>query len=100
MELTQALKIIDSGEVFSCVVVSFDKARKKGGERIFHSELKVVSPKTKTLLPKKIINQGAKNHFDNFTRTCFSCINGEETAVFITIHIALMLEINSEKIML
>lgn len=101
MNLKQALQIIDSGQVFSLRVVSFDKARKKGGKIRFYSELKTTHPKEGTIkTPFSNLNSKAKNHFDNSTRTCFQCISNVETSSIVTIHIFLILQINSERVML
>lgn len=99
MNLKEALDIIDSGEVFSLRIVSFDKARKKGGKIKFYSELKNSTPKgERTNAPK--LQTKFKNHYENSTRTCFQCIDKVETASMVTIHIYLILEVNGEKLML
>ena len=102
MNLSEALKIIDSGEVFSCTVVSYDKARKKGGKKRFFSEVKVATAKNliDSKLEKKEPKLNKKNHYENSTRTLFQCINKEQTSSVVTIHIFLILEVNGEKLML
>lgn len=99
MNLKEALNIIDSGEVFSLRIVSFDKARKKGGKIKFYSELRNSTPKGERINPPTL-QMKHKNHYENATRTCFQCIDKVATASLVTIHIYLILEVNGEKLML
>lgn len=99
MNLKQALEIIDSGEVFSLKVVSYDKKRKTSGELKFYSQLCTSVPKQDRT---KMVNTESKaqNHYENSTRNCYRCIEGEPTSAFVKIHIYLMLEVNGERVML
>jgi hypothetical protein len=100
MNFNKIIQHIDSGNVFSLRVVSFDKSRKTGGEIKFYSELKVSTKKEERESNKNNLISTKKDHYDNATRTCYQCINGVETASLVTFHIFLMLEVNGEKVML
>lgn len=98
MDLATALKVIDSGEVFSCKVVSFDARRKTGGEIKEYAELvgsRKIAERVKNPLPTK-----AQNHFDNGTRNVLICTDGEPTAINRKIHIFFLLEVNGETVKL
>lgn len=97
MNLDKALEIIDSGEIFNCRWVSFNKRKKTGGKVKFYSQLKNSVPKQERN-PQQAVLGNKVNHYDNATRTFYKCINNEPTATMVTIHIFLILEINGEKV--
>jgi hypothetical protein len=97
MNLATALKIIESGEIFSCKVVSFDAARKKGGEIKSYSQLMTSKGDPIEIKPTKSV---AQNHFNNSTRNCSVCADGQPTSMVRKIHIFLLLEVNGQKVML
>lgn len=89
MDLKTALEIIDSGQVFSCTVVTYDKNRKKGGQKRFFSQLKISKSTIQSTSKVKLksSNKGVKNHFENATRTCVVLESGMQTSVLVSIHI-------------
>ena len=99
MNLSEALKVTESGEIFSCKVVAFDHKRKTGGHIKFYPEL-VHSKSTDFIIPSTKSETKAQNHFENATRNFLKCANGQPTSVVRKIHIILMLEVNGQKVML
>lgn len=98
MDLAAVLKIIDSGEVFSCRVVSYDESRETGGEIKVYSEL--VGTRTKAERDKNPSTAKAQNHYEHFTRNTLKCIDGEPTGIYCKIHILFLLELNGETVKL
>lgn len=97
MSLAEALDVIESGNIFSCLVVSYDASRKTGGNKKYYEQL--VHPKDPNLSAKPSESK-AQNHYVNATRNCLVCVDGEPTSVIRKIHIFLLLEVNGEKVML
>jgi hypothetical protein len=100
MRFEEALKLIESGQPLMIEYVSYDKSRKTGGE-VKIQQLRICSPKEER--PKQAPTNpksGVSNHFENFTRSFYTCINGEITQAIRKIHLPLILSINYQKVML
>lgn len=108
--LREIIDHIDSGEPFSCKVVSYDEKRKKGGSIIEYDELRVLRPeealkeqkgrpKTETEKLKAELYNIKRNphHKKHFTRNCRIYQQGHPVSLIRKIHVALIIEFNGEK---
>lgn len=96
MNLTEALEIIESGNPFTCKVVSYDKKRGTGGKiHVYECISDRQQHERSTVVPTK-----AQNHFDNATRNVTILADGHRTSVPRKLHIDLLLEVNGVKVML
>lgn len=103
LSIQDALQIMESGKPFCVRFVSYDKSRKSGGSIKFFSEL--VTTRTASVHHPKLEKRNtpaskAQNHFENFTRNYFLCINGVETSVIKSLHVFGVLEVNGKKLAL
>lgn len=99
MRFEEALKIIESGQVFTMSYVQFDKRRKTGGKLRQIEAISTKSSQTEsTLITEK--TAGSQNHYKNFTRNFYQCIEGEPTASVKKVHCLLIVEVNGCKVML
>lgn len=96
-----AIKLLESGVPVLVRYVSFDKRRKTGGKIKEHQVIitKMKHERVSSDEAKKKSDK-AQNHYDNFTRNCYQCIDGQPTMSVKTIHLPLMLQINKMKVML
>lgn len=92
------MKIVDSGELFDVVVVSYNKENKTGGKvkkyvsvctKPRHGEVKVSKKKRKD-----------PEHKSNATRNLYQYIQNLPTSTIRKIHIFLIIEVNGQKVML
>lgn len=96
-----AIHLLESGSPVLVKYCTFDRRRKTGG-KIKEQEL-VITRMEHERVSSEIAKQKsdkAQNHYDNFTRNCFQCINGQPTMSVKTIHLPLILEINKMRVML
>lgn len=96
-----AIALLESGKPVFVRYVSYDKRRKTGGAIKDH-EL-VITKMVKDRVPAaeaRKRSEKAQNHYDNFTRNCFQCIDGQITMSVKTIHLPLMLQVNNLNVML
>lgn len=108
----QILAYMESGKVFSCKVVAFNRGKKKGGQVKDYPEailVQATSDKPKTGRPPTEIEQLKKqleddpikkdpNHRANYTRNIRECQDGFPTSLTRTIHIPLILEFNGQTV--
>ena len=101
MTLQQAIEIIDSGAVFSCTVVGWDKQRNKKGEKKFYPELKFKKTgKTSTEIRETNARRRPRTNGDTYPRRCTVMAAGLPTSSYKTIHLLFLLELNGQKVML
>lgn len=110
--IREALAIMETGEIFSLQVVSYDKARKTGGERLEYPEAvlvtgiendQVVADQTgqRALTgreQRRIAKKKSPHHSEHFTRNIRIMQSGHPTSIIKKIHPPLILFINGEKI--
>lgn len=96
-----AIKLLESGQPILVRYVSYDKRRKTGGH-IKEHEVMIIKKKSDHVPANvaKITSEKAQNHYDNFTRNCYQCIDGQPTMNVKRIHLPLMLQVNKMKVML
>lgn len=96
-----AIELLESGKPVWVRYVSYDKRRKTGG-KIKDHELVITKMKSDRVSTEEAKKRTAKasNHYDNFTRNCFQCIDGNVTMSVKTIHLPLILQINNLNMML
>lgn len=99
---------IDAGKTFSCIVVSFNRKKKEGGQLIEYDELRVLRPdeeidlgrpKTKTEALKTKLDKIKRNpdHRKWFTRNVRIYQQGHPTGMIRKIHLPLIVEFNGSK---
>lgn len=99
---------METGEVFSCKVVSYDRKRKKGGEIMEYAEAILVqnTKKESKARPKTLREQQverlteikkAPNHREWYTRNIQLLQNGHPTSLIKKIHPPLIVEFNGDK---
>lgn len=98
--LDQAVKIFDSGEVFSVRFVKFDAKRQTGGDVREYKSVRASRPKLSNRSNSFPSAKKNQNHFDNFTRNVFLVLDGYTTTVVKKIHLLLVLKINDKILIL
>lgn len=96
-----AIDLLESGKPVLVRYVSYDKRRKTGG-KIKDQEVVITIMKKDRVSTEeaKKRTEKAANHYDNFTRNCFQCIDGNATMSVKTIHLPLILQVNNLNMML
>lgn len=100
---------METGMVFSCKVVSFDRNRKKGGTIVTYEEAVLVQreekqkkkSRSRTLHEKqKELEETRKNprHKSWYTRNIRLCVNKAPTSIIKKIHPPLVVEFNGQQI--
>ncbi len=96
-----AIKMLESGKPVFVRYVSYDKRRKTGGKVKDHQVI-ITRMKSDRISPEEARKKSdkAQNHYDNSTRNCFQCIDGQVTMSVKTIHLPLIMQINNLNVML
>jgi len=111
--MRKLLEYMDSGKIFSCKVVTYDKNRKKGGTIVEYSEAKQLGagegehipeqrPPTRIEAKRSPNKPGTKrnpNHRKYYTRNIVIYQNGVETAIKRKIHPPLIVEFNGKEVL-
>lgn len=106
IKLNEALKIMESGEVFSIQFVTYDKKRKTGGFVKFYPEARLLQKTDSPAKQVKSESSGIKrktknpNHWDNATRNIKVIVNGIESSGNKKLHIFLMTMFNGKRVYL
>lgn len=97
IKLNEALKIMETGEPFSMVFVSFDEFRKTGGKLVEVDEAILIKKKgvVSTRKPKR-----NPNHWTNSTRPFKRMVAGYPTSAVRRFHIFLLVSFNGKKVYL
>jgi len=106
--LKQMLEVMQSGESFSCVVVSFDRRRKKGGRVLEYAEARLYDPREKQhatrgqtrreKLRAQLRSKRAPQHGKYFTRNIQLMVNGHPTGEIRKIHPPLVVRFNDQTV--
>lgn len=93
------MDLIESGKVINITYVQLDVRRKTGGKI---KSIEAVITKSKSVREATKVEGviATQNHYSNFTRNLYQCMEGEQTASVKKIHCHLLLEINGMKVML
>lgn len=104
------LAIMDSGAIFSCKVIAYDRTRKKGGEILDYPEAVLVRKNTKKKAGQRSLTTHEKRqlletnkpknprHKQWYTRNIRLCVNQVPTAIIKKIHPPLVVEFNGQQI--
>ena len=106
IKLNEALKIMESGEVFSIQFVTFDKKRKTGGYVKHYPEARLLQKEDKKPVVKKSSSSSTArktknpNHWDNATRNIKVIVSGVESSGNKKLHIFLITMFNGKRVYL
>lgn len=97
---------MESGIVFNCIVLSYDRKRKKGGEVMEFHEARLYQPGTKdvtnmTVVERKLYerNQRKPNHGVHFTRNVRILQAGHPTDIIRKLHPPLVMKFNGKTVL-
>lgn len=94
---------MQTGEVFSCTVISYDKKRKTGGRVLEYAQLRLVGfdrkekkSRPETRLETLQRKTKAPRHYKHFTRNAQILVNGHPTSQVVKIHPPLVTKFNQQ----
>ena len=105
--LKAMLEQMQSGEHFTCTVISYDKRRKKGGTVIEYGEARLYEPSAEQAatraateverLRQRLSSHSRKpSHGKHFTRNIQLCVEGHPTSDIRKIHPPLVIKFNDQ----
>lgn len=110
IKIWDALKVMETGKVFSMTYVQHDTRRKKGGKKVEVLEARLCQAIPKSSTTKKAIhspnkipaekNKKSPNHFKHKTRNYEVCIGGVGTGEKRKVKLMLITTFNGKKILL
>jgi hypothetical protein len=101
MNLTEAIEIIQSGDIFSCTVISCDLKRETGG-KIKHYQQAVICDKYDSKHAKRHKERitGEEYIQESYTRNIYVVADSHVTSIIHSLHLLLLIDVNGEKVML
>lgn len=100
MDLTDAIRIIDSGNPFDCEFVSYDRHRKTGGEIKRKHLKKISSSEYKESRHYSASSEKNKSNSDDLTRNFIEMAGDIETSAICKVHLILILSVNGQNLRL